>query len=96
MISIKEIEHLADLSKLKVTETDINKLLVEMKEVVDFVRCQDSDNILMENKNVNKSGTIENLRSDFVNNPYDRTDILKNTQNTENGFFVIDKREHIK
>jgi len=79
-----------------VTETDINKLLVEMKEVVDFVRCQDSDNILMENKNVNKSGTIENLRSDFVNNPYDRTDILKNTQNTENGFFVIDKREHIK
>jgi len=94
MITKKEIEALARLSYLRLTEEEKERLAVEMSDVIAF-----ADEI---NKSVldgdfsadEKVVNYESLRDDEVAPSYPNEDILSSSD-SENGFFAV-RRNSLK
>ena len=90
-ISKEEIKHLANLSKLEFTDAEIEKLKVDLEEIVGFADSLnevDTENIkekdyILDNENV--------LRKDEVKPSFDRKDMLKNAMTKEAGCVSVPK-----
>ncbi len=91
MITREEIENIALLSKLSVSEDEMDFLVHDMQEIIDFA---DTINGAMQTDL--EFDDIDNLsnafRQDVVIGSYDREDILKNASDTQKDHFLVRKR----
>lgn len=90
-ISINEVEHIADLSRLKFDDSEKEKLAGQMADIIDFVNkiseLNTSDveptNHVLDIKNV--------FRKDEVQESTNREELLRNAPTSEAGCIVVPK-----
>lgn len=90
-ISKEEIKHLANLSKLEFTDAEIEKLRIDLEEIVGFADSLNEVNT----ENIEEKDYILNnenvLRKDEVKESFDRKDMLKNAMTKEAGCVSVPK-----
>ena len=92
MVTREEILKIAKLSKLSVTEEELDGLTAAMGEIIAF-----TDTINAAGAAAGEFDNINNLqnafREDEVVPSYPRDEILKNVDGGEDGFFPVRKRQ---
>ena len=92
MVTREEILKIAKLSKLSVTEEELDGLTAAMGEIIAF-----ADTITAAGAAAGEFDNINNLqnafREDEVVPSYPRDEILKNVDGGEDGFFPVRKRQ---
>ena len=92
MVTREEILKIAKLSKLSVTEQELDGLTAAMGEIIAF-----ADTINAAGAAAGEFDNINNLqnafREDEVVPSYPRDEILKNVDGGEDGFFPVRKRQ---
>ncbi|MBS1326501.1 MAG: Asp-tRNA(Asn)/Glu-tRNA(Gln) amidotransferase subunit GatC [Oscillospiraceae bacterium] len=92
MVTREEILKIAKLSKLSVTEEELDGLTAAMGEIIAF-----ADTINAAGAAAGEFDNINNLqnafREDEVVPSYPRDEILKNVDGGEDGFFPVRKRQ---
>ena len=92
MVTREEILKIAKLSKLSVTEEELDGLTAAMGEIIAF-----ADTINAAGAAAGEFDNINNLqnafREDEVVPSYPRHEILKNVDGGEDGFFPVRKRQ---
>lgn len=90
MVERDEVVKLAKLSKLTLSDKEIDALTVDMQSIVSFAdmiskaKYDEPNGIYAEN--------LAPLREDDVIPSYDREDILKNAPTAEDGYFKLPRR----
>ncbi len=83
-----DIKHIAKLSRLKVSDDEVEKFEKEMQAIIQMIENLpqlDASGPLIDPSNPMK------LRKDMVDHPYRREDILKNAPQTQAGCVVVPK-----
>lgn len=95
MVTKDELLDLALLSKLDISDSDVDKLLVDMEEIIKFadkINAASTNGVEFDNIN-----DLQNVyREDKVVDSFSQDDILKNSKTVENGFFRVDNHNHIE
>jgi len=90
-ITIKELEHLAKLSRLSLTDEEKERLTGEMAGILDFAKTLnelDSSSIA---PTMHPGAASNVFREDVAKESYDRKDILKNAPKADETSFVVPK-----
>lgn len=93
MVEKEEIIRLAKLSKLTMSDEQIEALTADMQSIISFADmigaadCEEPDGISIDNP--------PPLRSDDVGDSYPREDILKNAPTCEDGYFLLPRRSEV-
>lgn len=91
MVTREEILKIAKLSKLSVTEEELDGLTAAMGEIIAFADTINAAGAAGEFDNINN---LQNaFREDEVVPSYPRDEILKNVDGGEDGFFPVRKRQ---
>lgn len=95
MVTKDELLDLALLSKLDISDSDVDKLLVDMEEIIKFAdKINAASTSGAEFDNINDLQNV--YREDKVVDSFSQDDILKNSKTVENGFFRVDNHNHIE
>lgn len=95
MVNKEELLDLALLSKLDISDSDIDQLLVDMEEIIKFTdKINEASNSDVEFDNINDLQNV--YREDKVVDSFSQGDILKNSKTVENGFFRVNNNNHIE
>ncbi len=90
MISREEMLNIANLSKLYLTEEELQRAMKEMDGMIGFVnQINELSSDIQETVNIN--GLSNALRSDDVVPSFAQNKILENASGKEDGFFYIKK-----
>jgi aspartyl-tRNA(Asn)/glutamyl-tRNA(Gln) amidotransferase subunit C len=89
MITKKEVENLAKLSKLKFTEEELENFTKDMAEIIDFADTinQNIDGLDLAATN-ERTAEWDTLREDEVQPSLPNEEILSNAEG-EDGYFVV-------
>lgn len=91
MIDKQEIMDIALLSKLHIDEAEIDELTQEMMNIIKFAdTINDYDGEVEEFDNINNLSNV--FRNDEVVESYPQSEILKNVDGGENGYFPVKKK----
>lgn len=88
MISKQELENIANLAKLEIEAESFDKILNDMKNVVEFANKIGSAD-LNDESFVGFDGLKNRFRSDEVVDSYSQDEILRNCKTVEEGFFKL-------
>lgn len=89
MISKKEIENLAKLSKLKFTDEELENFTKEMTDIIAFADTINRNaGVAGESTEIFDGAEMDELREDEVKPSYPNEEIVSNTD-AVNGFFVV-------
>lgn len=94
MITREEMENIANLSKLYLSEDDFEKMSKEMDGIINFVNQINTlnDQYNLENNSNSNADINKNvLREDEIVDSFPRNEILKNVDGGKDGFFYIKK-----
>lgn len=94
MISREEMENIANLSKLYLSEDDFEKMSKEMDGIINFVNQINTlnDQYNLENNSNSNADINKNvLREDEIVDSFPRNEILKNVDGGKDGFFYVKK-----
>ena len=91
MITEKEINRMALLSKLEIKNEEMPEYISEMEDLIEHIKAvdalaTDSDISLREIE------FFENFRADTVGESLDKEDVLLNSQDAQDGFVRLRKR----
>ena len=90
MFDIKLAEHLAELSKIKFSEKELQKISSEMDEIIGLLDTV-SDFEITENPVVNTAQKLENIREDLPTPTQPRKYVLKNASKKDKKAFAVPK-----
>ncbi|HOV34471.1 MAG TPA: Asp-tRNA(Asn)/Glu-tRNA(Gln) amidotransferase subunit GatC [Candidatus Dojkabacteria bacterium] len=79
-----DIKHIAELSRIKLTEDELKEFTPQMEEIlasVDILKEKDTTNILPMKEHI----TFDSLRDDNPKTSLSQKEVLKNCKHTENG-----------
>ncbi|MDO4504160.1 MAG: Asp-tRNA(Asn)/Glu-tRNA(Gln) amidotransferase subunit GatC [Clostridia bacterium] len=94
MITREEMENIANLSKLYLSEDDFEKMSKEMDGIINFVNQINTlnDQYNLENNSNSNADINKNvLREDEIVDSFPRNEILKNVDGGKDGFFYVKK-----
>ena len=94
MITREEMENIANLSKLYLSEDDFEKISKEMDGIINFVNQINTlnDQYNLENNSNSNADINKNvLREDEIVDSFPRNEILKNVDGGKDGFFYVKK-----
>lgn len=90
MVTQEEILKIAKLSKLAIKENEIEELIKDMNQIIDFAN---TINMAVEDEDYDEFEDTNNLvnvfHKDEVLESYDRDNILKNRDGGEKGYFFV-------
>lgn len=92
MITVKELEHLANLARIELTEDDKRSLLKEFDSILGYVDQLKKVQVSMDE--AGRLGPVRNVtREDLVENttPEDRERLLQEAPNREGDFVAVKK-----
>lgn len=88
MVTKEDVIDIAKLSKLFVDENELDNLVEDMAEIINFAdEINSADAVNTEFDNINNLSNV--LREDTVEESFDRELVLKNANGGRNGFFYI-------
>ena len=91
MVTKEEILNLALLSKLHIEEDEIDNLTQEMMNIIKFAdTINEYDGEVEEFDNINNLSNV--FREDEVVESFPQSEILKNVDGGENGYFPVKKK----
>ncbi len=91
MVTKEEILNLALLSKLHIEEDEIDNLTQEMMNIIKFAdTINEYDGEVEEFDNINNLSNV--FREDEVKESFPQSEILKNVDGGENGYFPVKKK----
>ena len=91
MVTREEILNLALLSKLHINEDEIDELTQEMMNIIKFADTINGyDGEIEEFDNINNLSNV--FREDEVVESFPQSEILKNVDGGENGYFPVKKK----
>ena len=91
MVTREEILSLALLSKLHIEEDEIDNLTQEMMNIIKFAdTINEYDGEIEEFDNINNLSNV--FREDEVVESFPQSEILKNVDGGENGYFPVKKK----
>ena len=94
MITREEMENIANLSKLYLSEDDFEKMSKEMDGIINFVNQINTlnDQYNLENNSNSNADINKNvLREDEIVDSFPRNEILKNVDGGKDWFFYVKK-----
>lgn len=90
-VSKEEVTYIADLSKLKLSEEELEKYTIDLSNIVEFANTLSQVNV----ENVVPTAHILNIqnvfRKDEESPSYDREEILKNAPSKDAGCVTVPK-----
>lgn len=87
MISLEELKHLEDLSRLEFTDTAKEKILKDINSMIDFAsQIQNAD---CENKSFIKSMDMKDLREDEPKQGLSQEEVISNAPMKRKGCFAV-------
>ena len=89
-ITDKQINHLAELSALKLTKEESDKMKSDLEQILDFVKKVESTDIASD-KTEKASISLSELRDDVVEKSMAKGDALYNATQEENGYIIVPK-----
>ncbi len=88
MLSDSEFEHLRNLSKLELSEGEINKFKADFNDVIAFASQVSKAQVDL-TKSYFSSIKMEDLREDMPKPSLKQEEVIKNAPNKKNGCFVV-------
>lgn len=93
MLTREEIKRIASISKLTIKDDETEEYIRDMSKIIEFI---DGINQSEEN-DIDEFDSLTNMENvfneDVVIESYDASEILKNSKDTEDGYFLIKKRK---
>ena len=86
-----QVQHIAVLSRLKITDQEFDQTVDKLSRIVDFVdqlSQADTDNVVPMAHPLNES---QRLREDVVTEPNDREHVQENAASVEDGLYLVPK-----
>jgi len=90
-IDLKTIKHISKLSRISVDDKKANKLVGDLNSIFDFIEKLNELNTDKVEPLTSVAETTLKLRSDKVKSKNIRDQILKNSPNENEDFFVVPK-----
>lgn len=87
MISLEELKHLEDLSRLEFSDTDREKILKDINSMIDF--ASQIQNAKCENKSFIKSMDMNDLREDEPKQGLSQDEVISNAPMKRKGCFSV-------
>ena len=86
-----QVQHIALLSRLKLTDQEFDQTVDKLSRIVDFVdqlSQADTENVVPMAHPLNES---QRLREDVVTEPNDREHVQENAASVEDGLYLVPK-----
>lgn len=91
MITRKEVEHVAKLARLELSEEQIGKYTEQFSNILDYFNQLSEVNTENVEPMAHAIPMVNVMREDKVKLPYSRDEILANAPLEEDGFFKVPK-----
>ncbi len=91
MITEKEIEKIATLSRLKLTEEELKKFQKDISNILDYANKINEINTDSVDDTILERNDLYTLRADEVKESMERDKMLKNAKETQYGCFYVSK-----
>jgi aspartyl-tRNA(Asn)/glutamyl-tRNA(Gln) amidotransferase subunit C len=86
-----QVQHIAVLSRLKISDQEFDQTVEKLSRIVDFVdqlSQADTENVVPMAHPLNES---QRLRADVVTEPNDREHVQENAASVEDGLYLVPK-----
>ena len=88
-LSIEEVEHIADLARLRLTDAEKRRFATQLSDILDYAARLDD----LDTRQIRPTASVLDiylrLREDAARDGIPQDDILKNAAETENGQFKV-------
>jgi aspartyl-tRNA(Asn)/glutamyl-tRNA(Gln) amidotransferase subunit C len=91
MVTREEILKIVKLSRLSVEESEIEQLVSDMEEIIDFAGNINDDITDKDTEFEDVNKLVNVFHKDEVVESYHRDEILRNREGGKNGYFIIKK-----
>jgi len=91
MITVKDVEHVAKLARLELTEAEKEKFTKQLGDVLKYVEQMNEVDTTNVKPMAHAFDIVNVMREDKVVNEVSREALLKNAPEEENGFFKVPK-----
>lgn len=86
MVDIKDVKHVADLSRLEFTDEELSKIQEDLSSIVNY--CSQLSEVVATSA-VSMSGEMGTLRDDSVRESMDKADVVKNAPFHNDSAFIV-------
>ena len=91
MITVKDVEHVAKLARLELTEAEKDKFTKQLDDVLKYVEQMNEVDTTNVKPMAHAFDIVNVMRDDKVVNEVSREALLQNAPEEENGFFKVPK-----
>ena len=91
MITIKDVEHVAKLARLDITEDEKEKFTKQLGDVLKYVQMMDEVDTTGVTPMAHAFDIVNVMREDEVLHEQTKEELMKNAPEEENGFFRVPK-----
>ncbi len=91
MITIKDVEHVAKLARLELTEEEKIKFTTQLGDVLKYVDQMNEVDTTGVEPMAHAIDFVNVMRDDVVKYEQERNELMKNAPSEENGFFKVPK-----
>ena len=91
MITIKDVEHVAKLARLELTEDEKEKFTKQLGDVLKHVDAMNEVDTSNVESMAHAIDFVNVMRDDVVKYEQERNELMKNAPSEENGFFKVPK-----
>ena len=91
MITVKDVEHVAKLARLELTEAEKEKFTKQLGDVLKYVEQMNEVDTTNVKPMAHAFDIVNVMRDDKVVSEVSKEELLKNAPEEENGFFRVPK-----
>jgi len=91
MLSKQQVEHVAKLARLSLTEDEVELYTKQLSKILDYIDQLNEVNTKGIEPMTQPIPTVNVMREDIVKKQFDRSEVLRNAPYEEYGFFRVPK-----
>ena len=91
MITVKDVEHVAKLARLELTEAEKEKFATQLGDVLKYVEQMNEVDTSSVEPMAHAVDFVNVMRDDVVKYEQTKEELMKNAQDEEDGFFKVPK-----
>lgn len=91
MITVKDVEHVAKLARLELTEAEKEKFATQLGDVLKYVEQMNEVDTSSVEPMAHAVDFVNVMRDDVVKYEQTKEELMKNAPDEENGFFRVPK-----
>jgi aspartyl-tRNA(Asn)/glutamyl-tRNA(Gln) amidotransferase subunit C len=88
-LTIDEVKHIAKLSRLELTEEELNRYSSQLSSVLEYIKQLDEVDTSTVQPTINTTGMENRMREDKSAESLSQKEALSNTKDQHNGYFVV-------